>query len=90
MGRWRKVKPQRIPKPVVETPRPLVGAAARKRLQRERARQGRVLLRIEADEVGLIGLLTAANLLSPLDHDRPKIEAAVQQLLGLMIAKGHA
>jgi len=59
------------------------------RRRRERLRQGRFILKVEVDEAGLVEVLTAASLLSPsVDHGRPEIQVAAQQLLELMIAEG--
>ena len=65
-------------------------AALRQRLHRARERNGKIVLRIEADEVGLTEALITAKLLDPLvDHDRAAVEAAAARMLELIIADRH-
>jgi hypothetical protein len=67
-----------------------VSAAARSRKCRARRANGLIVLRIEANEVGLIELLTEAGLLPPaMDHDRNTIAAATERLLATLIEE-HA
>jgi hypothetical protein len=94
-GRMLRPRPRRMPKPRVEppvvTPGPIGGAALRQRLRRARQKNGEVVLQIAVNEIALTEVLSAANLLPPsTDHDRPQIQAAVERLLALMIADGHA
>jgi hypothetical protein len=65
--------------------------ALRQRLHRARERTGKIVLRIEIDEVGLTEALIAAKMLDPrIDHDRAAVEAAVARMLELIIADRHA
>jgi hypothetical protein len=60
-------------------------AADRQRLHRERSRCGKIILRLEVDEVLLTELLVAAKLLEPkVDHGRSEIERATEKLIELI------
>jgi hypothetical protein len=67
-----------------------VTSAARMRDYRARLRNGRALLQVEVDIVGLERLLADAGLLSPDCDDRPTVEAALGKLIALLVADGDA
>ena len=59
-------------------------AAVRLRRHRERVRLGKIMLLIEADEIGLIEQLMAAGFLSPAHmDDRAAVTAALQRVVDL-------
>jgi hypothetical protein len=67
--------------------RPLASSTARARRCRQRKRDGKVPLTIEADEAGLEALLTRHGLLSSCgSDDRAVVTAALERLLQLLIA----
>jgi hypothetical protein len=60
-------------------------STARSRRFRERRQAGKAVLSVVVDEVTLLGVLAAANLLDPQrDHSRADISRAVEQLLELL------
>jgi hypothetical protein len=60
----------------------MTSAADRMRRHREREARGKIVLRIEADEVALIETLAAARLIDRMsDPSRPDLERAVELLL---------
>lgn len=63
-----------------------MSSAARVRRCRERARNGRVVYRIEADELEVEALLVEARLLPPGGvDDRAAVEAALGRLIELLL-----
>lgn len=64
--------------------------ALRSKRFRDRQREGKIVLTIEADEVMLTELLVAANLLPPaVDYTRAQIEEATQALLVTLAAESE-
>jgi hypothetical protein len=55
---------------------------------RARIRNGRALLQVEVDIVGLERLLVDAGLLGPDCDDRSAVEAALGKLIALLVADG--
>jgi hypothetical protein len=69
----------------LETASGAMTSTARSRRFRERRQAGKAVLSVEVDEVTLLGVLAAANLLDPQrDHSRADISRAVEQLLELL------
>lgn len=61
------------------------GDAARQRRRRERMRDGKIVLTVEADEVALTEALVVGGFLDPAHvDDRARIAAAVERLLGVV------
>jgi hypothetical protein len=62
-------------------------ATARKRLERDRRKNGKILLPIEFDEVHVVEVLISAGYLHPNDADhREKIRIAIEKLLARLAA----
>lgn len=66
-------------------------ATDRQRARRARLKAGRLVLRVEADEIGLVEMLIDHGLLDRADaEDLPRIEAAVERALAILIAHDQA
>lgn len=64
-----------------------MSAAARQARHRQRERAGRIVLRVEADEIQLVEALVASELLPEADRDdRAAVEEATARLIELLIA----
>jgi hypothetical protein len=68
-----------------------ITAAAKQRAYRDRRRSGRVVLRIEIDEVALVETLIAAGYLPrEQDDDRAAVQAALTSMLEIWCVTSNA